>query len=162
MADELFWKSCFDGRWQEGEYLAESFRKIKPVVLNNRIYRWERADLLLIFPLPSTAKLLSATHFPESISMSDKGSWFQSVRRKMRQETASCFLGKMHLNEHSLKYYKDREMFPSRTCWQRPSWEIRMLGTAWWSTVGWWPWYIWQSDGKSADNSHRTQKRQGL
>lgn len=65
--------------------MAESIRKMKTVMVNNRIYRWERSDLLLMFPL-STAKLLPATYFPESISMLDKGSCFQSAVRERREK----------------------------------------------------------------------------
>lgn len=54
-------------------------------MLNNRIYSQKRAGLLLTFP-PSTAKLLSATHFPESISMLDKGLCFQPARGGLMRE----------------------------------------------------------------------------
>ena len=30
--------------------MAENFRKIEAMMPNNTIYRWERADLVLIFP----------------------------------------------------------------------------------------------------------------
>lgn len=53
--------------------------KIKPVMLYKRIYGWQKADILADIPL-SIAKLPSATHFPESIFMLDKGLCFQSVQ----------------------------------------------------------------------------------
>lgn len=71
-----------------------ALEKIKHMMLNNRLYGWERADVLLILPpLPSTAKMLSATRFPDSISMLDKGSSFQSVQGEKDKRRNILLLG---------------------------------------------------------------------
>lgn len=116
-------------------------------MLYKRIYGWQRADLMADIPL-SIAKLPSATYFPESIFVLDKGLCFQSVQCGKDERRNSILL----LGQRASWWAESEKLlqgqavfFPSLTLTCKVQ-AVRfiMSGTLCWSTIGWWQWYIWQ------------------